>query len=64
MNPSGTIPAPPWTPMPPKPGELRAIKPPAGFTYYQFVAVHLNTQNLIFSNNGTDWVSYDGLPVR
>ena len=50
--------------MPPKPGELRAIKPPAGFTYYQFVAVHLNTQNLIFSNNGTDWVSYDGLPVR
>lgn len=43
---------------------LRAIKPPEGFTYYQFVAVHVNTQCLIFSNNGTDWVSYDGLPVR
>lgn len=43
---------------------LRAISPPDGFVYYQFVAVSEKCNTLIFSNNGSDWFSYDGLPVK
>jgi len=45
---------------PPKP----TLHAPDGYTSYPFIAVSKHTQHLIFSNDGENWCSFDGLPVR
>jgi hypothetical protein len=37
---------------------------PLGYATWKFFAVNTKTQNLIFSNDETNWFSFDGLPVR
>jgi hypothetical protein len=43
---------------------LRKIAPPDGYAVYQFIAVNKHTQHLVFSNDGENWFSFDGLPVK
>ena len=41
-----------------------AARVPVGYVMWKFFAVNTKTQNLIFSNDETNWFSFDGLPVR
>jgi hypothetical protein len=45
-------------------GQPAAARVPVGYVMWKFFAVNTKTQNLIFSNDETNWFSFDGLPVR